>query len=158
MGYCVRRPGFGWKLGLVPTTVTISPDTALVFNALAVTVRLTATVRDQHDAIMSGVPVAWASTDTSVATVTPAGLLTSVGNGTATVSASAGSASGNATVTVAQEVAAVAVSRGGGPCQHDRRRTGTVAGFGPEPYHHPIAGTRGLLAGGSRRIFTGAVS
>ncbi len=95
---------------LVPTTVTISPDTALVFNALAVTVRLTAAVQDQHGAIMSGVSVAWASTDTSVATVTTAGLLTSVGNGTATVTASAGSASGNTMVTVAQEVAAVGVS------------------------------------------------
>ena len=95
---------------LVPTTVTISPDTALVFNALAVAVRLTATVRDQHGTVMSGVPVAWASTDTTVATVTPQGRLTSVGNGTATVTASAGSASGSTAVTVAQEVAAVAVS------------------------------------------------
>ena len=95
---------------LVPTSVTISPDTALVFNALAVASRLTATVRDQNGTIMSGVPVAWASTDTSVVTVTPAGLLTSVGNGTATVSASAGSASGSTAATVVQEVAAVAVS------------------------------------------------
>ena len=94
---------------LVPTTITVTSDTGLVFNALAITVRLTATVRDQNGATMSGVPVAWASNDTSVATVTPAGLLTSVGNGTATISASAGSASANAMVTVAQEVVAVAV-------------------------------------------------
>lgn len=100
---CGDEPTVSPPPPLVPTTVTISPDTALVFDALGITVRLTATVRDQNGVVMSGVAVAWASTDTSVATVTSAGVVTSVGNGTATISASAGSASGNATVTVAQK-------------------------------------------------------
>ena len=53
----------------VPTTVTISPAT-VTLQSLRETVRLTATVRDQHGQNMTGVAVTWASSDASVASVT----------------------------------------------------------------------------------------
>ena len=92
-----------------PTTVTVSPSTAEL-TALGATVQLSAEVRDQNARVMAGATVTWSSGDTSVATVDASGLVTAVGNGTATITASAGSASGSAVVTVTQAVATVGVS------------------------------------------------
>ena len=92
-----------------PTTVTVSPA-KVELMALGATEQLTAEVRDQNGQVMVGASVTWASSATSVATVSSAGLVTAAGNGTATITATAGSASGTATVTVAQEVSAVTVS------------------------------------------------
>lgn len=77
--------------------------------ALGETVRLTATVRDQHGSVMQ-VPVTWVSGDGTVATVDATGLVSSAGNGTVTITATSGSASGTAAVTVQQEAAAVTVA------------------------------------------------
>ena len=87
-----------------PTTVTVSPATTEL-TALGTTVQLSAEVRDQNDRVMAGATVTWTSSASSVATVDAAGLVTAVGNGTATITASAGSASGSAAVTVAVGVA-----------------------------------------------------
>ena len=92
-----------------PATVTVSPATADL-TALGTTVQLTAEVRDQNARVMAGATVTWSSGDTSVATVDASGLVTAVGNGTATITASGGSASGSAVVTVTQSVATVEVS------------------------------------------------
>ena len=92
-----------------PATVTVSPATADL-TALGATVQLTAEVRDQNARVMAGATVTWSSGDTSVATVDASGLVTAVGNGTATITASAESASGSAVVTVTQSVATVEVS------------------------------------------------
>ena len=59
---------------------------------------------------MAGATVAWASSATAVATVSASGLVTAVGNGSATITATAGEASGSATVTVAQVVSSVTVA------------------------------------------------
>ena len=82
-----------------PTTVTVSPATADL-TALGATVQLTAEVRDQNARVMAGATVTWSSGDTSVATVDASGLVTAVGNGTATITASAGSGQGTAEITV----------------------------------------------------------
>ncbi len=92
----------------VATTVVVTPET-VVFTALQETSRLTAEVRDQQGRPMSGVAVAWASSDPSVAAVDQTGLARAVSAGTASITASAGSASGAAQITVRQEVASVAV-------------------------------------------------
>ncbi len=92
-----------------PATVTVSPATADL-TALGATVQLTAEVRDQNAGVMAGATVTWSSSDTSAATVVASGLVTAVGNGTATITASAGTASGSAVVTVMQSVATVEVS------------------------------------------------
>lgn len=92
----------------VPSAITVSPATA-EFAALHDTVQLSAVVRDQGGNVMAGATVAWVSTSPGVATVDEAGLVTAVGNGTATIAATAGAASGSATVTVAQEAQGIEV-------------------------------------------------
>ena len=92
----------------VPSAITVSPATA-EFAALHDTVQLSAEVRDQNGNVMAGAAVAWLSTGTEVATVDATGLVTAVGNGTATITATAGAASGSAAVTVAQEALGIEV-------------------------------------------------
>ena len=83
----------------VATSITLSATT-LSFASLGETSQLTATVKDQNGATMSGATVTWATSDAAVATVSSTGLVTSVADGTATITATSGSASGTATVTV----------------------------------------------------------
>ena len=93
----------------VATTVTVAPSSATLY-ALSDTIRFTATVLDQNGQVMTGVPVTYSSSAESVATVDGSGLVTAVGNGSATVTATSGTASGSAAVTVEQRVAEVRVS------------------------------------------------
>ena len=92
-----------------PTTVTVSPATPEL-TALGETLQLRAEVRDQRGNTISGATVTWTSTRTSVATVSRSGLVTAVGNGTATIIATAGAISGTRMVTVAQQVSAVNIT------------------------------------------------
>ena len=67
----------------VYTTLDVQPATvSLSVNG---TQALTTTARDQNNATMSGLTVAYQSSDASRATVTQAGLVTAVANGTATI-------------------------------------------------------------------------
>ena len=91
------------------TTVSVTPSTPTL-TALGTTAQLAAEVRDQNGQVMAGVALSWASGSTAVAMVDASGLVTAVGNGTATITAMAASASGSTEVTVAQEVNAVAVA------------------------------------------------
>ena len=93
---------------ITPTTVTVSPASATL-QSLGSTVQLTATVQDQNGQAMSGITVAWTSSDTEVGTVDESGLMTAVGNGTVTVTATAWSATGTASVAVDQVAAKVVV-------------------------------------------------
>jgi uncharacterized protein YjdB len=87
-------------IGPVAASVTIAPDT-LTFTEAGATWRLTATVRDSSGAPMTGAPpLTWTSSDTSVAQVTPSGLVMGLANGTARIGARTGTISGSATVTV----------------------------------------------------------
>ena len=87
----------------------MSPATAQLAS-LGATVQLSAEVRDQAGRVMEGVPVSWASAESTVAAVDSAGLVTAAGSGTTTITAAAGAASGMAHVVVAQEVASLSVS------------------------------------------------
>lgn len=91
-----------------PTAVTVTPATANL-SALGATVQLRGEVRDQNAQVLTGAAVAWASSDPAVAAVDASGLVSAVGNGTATITASTGSVSGAATVTVQQVVRTVTV-------------------------------------------------
>ena len=91
-----------------PATVTVSPATSEL-TALGATAPLTAEVRDQNGQVMV-VAVAWSSDNAAVATVNVSGLVTAVGNGTATITATAGTVSASATVMVAQLVSAVEIT------------------------------------------------
>ena len=85
----------------MPTTITISPATATLVS-LGETVRLTATVRNQHGQSVTGITVTWASSDASVARVAGDGLVTAAGNGMVTVTATVGGISDGADITVEQ--------------------------------------------------------
>ena len=92
----------------VPTTLAITPPSA-VLASLGQTVQLTATVRDQTGALMTGVAVNWASSDGGVATVDASGLVTAVEDGAANITATVrgGGASGSAAITVEQQIVEV---------------------------------------------------
>ena len=92
----------------VPTTVTISPASATL-RSLGKTVQLAAAVQDQYGQAMTGVDVTWSGSDTSVAAVNQAGLVTAVRNGSLAVTASAGALSATAEVTVEQRIALILV-------------------------------------------------
>ena len=84
----------------VATSITLSP-TSLSFSSIGATQQLTATVKDQNGATMSGASLSWSSSSAYVATVSSFGLVTAVTEGTAAVTATSGSASGSAVVMVA---------------------------------------------------------
>jgi hypothetical protein len=94
----------------VATSITLSA-TSLSLSYIGATQQLSATVKDQSGAPMSatedaggtaisGATVTWASSDTTIATVSSAGLVTAVSNGTDTITATSGSARATAEVTV----------------------------------------------------------
>ena len=93
----------------VPTTVTVTPD-SVVFTAIGQTEQLSAEVRDQIGRAMVGVAVSWSSSDTTVAAVDSAGLVTAAGIGVTAVTATVGEVSGVALVTVEQSAGSVIVS------------------------------------------------
>ncbi|MYC88643.1 MAG: hypothetical protein F4X22_10450, partial [Gemmatimonadales bacterium] len=92
-----------------PTMVAVTPTSAEL-AALGATAQFAAEVHDQYGQVMTGVSVAWASSDATVAAVDASGLVTAAGNGAATITAAAGGVSGDVAVTVAQVVSAVAVA------------------------------------------------
>ena len=104
------------QVAVVPTaaTLTVSPDT-VAFDALGQTARLITEVRDRHGGLLEDAVVSWSSGDTLVASVDSAGLVTAVGNGTATVTATARSASGEAAVAVMQSVSSAVLWPATGP-------------------------------------------
>ena len=89
-------------------SVIIGP-TELTLAVLGDTVRLAARAFDANGNEMPDAQFAWESNDAAVATVDSTGLVTAVGNGTATITASAGAASGTAVVTVVQAAGSVVV-------------------------------------------------
>ncbi len=82
--------------------IRVSPDQEM-FRALADTLRLSARVFDANGHLVESADFNWFSSDESVVTVDPTGLVTSAGNGSASVTVSSGPASGNADFVVAQE-------------------------------------------------------
>src|SRR5213080_395037 len=95
---------------LVPVaSVAVSPATASI--RVGQTVQLTATPKDSAGATLTGRTVTWGSGDTTVARVSPSGLVTSVAAGSATITATSESKSSTAAITVTSvPVAAVAVA------------------------------------------------
>ena len=78
--------------------VRITPDSVrLVVGA---SIQLAADVVDRNEIPIVGAAVTWSSSDTSVVSVDPSGLVVGVGLGSTTVTASSGPASGNVEVSV----------------------------------------------------------
>lgn len=93
----------------VPTGIQLSTS-SVTFTALGDSLRVVATVLDQHGAAMPVAQMSWTSSDQGVVLVSLGGRLYAVGNGVAAVTAAAGTLSANADVTVQQVVEDVRVS------------------------------------------------
>ena len=78
------------------SSVTVTPDTFQI-SSIGGTQQLTATILPSS----AQATVSWSSSNTSVATVSESGLVTSVGDGTATITATADGVTGTAACTVA---------------------------------------------------------
>ena len=78
--------------------VSISP-TPIALNQPA-TIQLTATLRDARGNVLTGRAVSWSSSNTFVVTVTSAGVLSTVGAGTATITATSEGKTGTTVVMV----------------------------------------------------------
>jgi trimeric autotransporter adhesin len=90
----------------VPITITLPPANAVIVSPSTVallvtqTQQLTGTVTDAGGNTIPGQTVTWASSNTGVATVNSAGLVTAAAPGTATITGTSGTASGVSHVTV----------------------------------------------------------
>ncbi|MBL0172869.1 MAG: S8 family serine peptidase [Gemmatimonadaceae bacterium] len=91
----------------VASIAVSSPPQAIA--AIGESVQLTATAKDAKGGSIASVTFTWTSSDPNVATVA-AGVVTAVGNGTATITAASGSISGAVQVTVQQSVTQVVVT------------------------------------------------
>ena len=104
LGLAVLALGLGGGCGdpvdsPVATTIEISPATVVLAD-VGLTSQLTATVEDQHEQAMTGVAVAWSSSDSLIAQVSEDGLVTGREVGTVTVQASVDALRAAATITV----------------------------------------------------------
>ncbi len=97
----------------VPTEISLNTST-LAFTSIGATQQLTATVLDQDGNPLSGAQVTWSSSSDAVATVSPTGLVTATGPGTAEITATSGEATGTAEVSVTQELTAFEQASGNG--------------------------------------------
>lgn len=89
--------------------VAIAPDSVAI--AIGDTTRLTATVRDEHGNLLSGRPLAWKVSDTTVATISASGVVHARKTGSALATATSEGVSGTAKVSVsAIQVASVSVT------------------------------------------------
>ena len=79
-------------------SISVTPDNDTLF--VRETVTLTPTLRDASNAVVTGRTVTWVSTSPNIATVSGTGLVTGVGDGTATITASADGKSATATIRV----------------------------------------------------------
>lgn len=95
-------------------SISVSPTTSTL--QIGSTVQLSAVTRDANNNVLTGRVIAWSSANTSIATVSSAGLVTAVAAGTVAVTVSSEGKSAPATITVSAPapapVASVTVSPG----------------------------------------------
>ena len=85
----------------IPSSVSLDA-TAVSFTALGQAQQLLPSVSDQDGKPLTSPDVSWSSSNASVATVSPSGLVTAVGAGSASVTSTAGPATATAQVSVVQ--------------------------------------------------------
>src|SRR5205814_401065 len=84
-----------------PAVASVSVNAATNSLVVGETIQLTAGVKDQAGAALTGRTVTWASSSSAVATVSASGLVAAVSSGSATITAASEGKSGAMTVTVA---------------------------------------------------------
>ncbi len=122
------------------SAVEVTPTAAAPLAAVGDTVRLAAAAVDANGHPVAGAVFAWSSDDEAVAAVDSAGLVTAVGNGTATVTAASGQASGSAEVAVSQEASAVEVTPTAAAPLAAVGDTVRLAAAAVDANGHPVAG------------------
>ncbi len=109
-------PGFApdtsnrFAITVPPVASVVVQPGYLSFDALTQTGNLAAEAHDASARRINGVHLDWSTSDSTVAVVDKNGVVTAVGNGTATIRAGSQGVTGAADVTVSQAVASVAVS------------------------------------------------
>jgi hypothetical protein len=81
------------------TTVTVTPGSATL-AVIGATQQFSAQARDADGQPVTGMTIAWSSSDAATATVSESGLVTAVAEGAAVITAEVGGATGTANVTV----------------------------------------------------------
>jgi outer membrane protein OmpA-like peptidoglycan-associated protein len=89
--------------------VAVAPATGTL-SALGATQQFTASARDAGNSPIANAAFTWTSSSPAVATVSPTGLVTAVGNGTARITATSAGKTATSTVTVAQTTMTVTVT------------------------------------------------
>ncbi len=92
-----------------PAAISIIPSAATL-TAIGMTVQLSATVKDGKNQFVPNATVNWSSSNPSVASVSPQGLVTAQGSGTATIRAASGAKSLSAVITVAQSATTIEIT------------------------------------------------
>ena len=99
----------GVMVSRTAAAVAVAP-TSVSLNALGATQQLSASARDVGNSPLTGVTFTWTSSNPSVASVSPSGIVTAVGNGTANITLASAGKTAAATVTVAQMTASINVT------------------------------------------------
>lgn len=102
-------------VSLAPSSIkSIAVVVSVPLIAIGQTTQVTATARDSTGAVLSNRPILWTSSNPSIASVSPLGIVTAIALGSVVVSASSGGVSGSAALGVgsssALPVATIAVS------------------------------------------------
>ena len=99
--------------GVTPTptasNVSITPNRDTL-TAIGATRQLTAVAKDANGNALSGRTFTWTSLQPTVASVSDMGLVTAVGNGTATITAATAGVQDSATIVVSQQAVSVAIA------------------------------------------------
>ena len=138
-------------------TVDLTPaaDTLVAFGE---TLQVSATARDANGNTIAGATFTWASLDASIATVSAAGLVTAMGNGSVTLTATRDGTSGSAAVEVDQVVGSVAVTPASPPVLDGLWETVQLTATALDANNNPIAGKTFTWASSNESSATVSVS
>lgn len=123
-----------------PGKIIITSGSAKL-TALEDTIQLSAIVRDEENQIVPDAIVGWSSSSPVVASISPRGLVTARGNGTATITARSGNEFGTADITVAQLPSTIEITPAN-PSSITVGRNFRLTATVRDPRNHPIATAR----------------
>ncbi len=124
--------------GPTVAAITITPAVPDTLFSIGQTLQLTAVAREASGVAVAGAGVGYETSAPSVVTISPDGLITAVGNGTATVTGSSGTIKASVPVVVRQKLAKAVVSPPSGGVAIGR--TLALTATGQDARGNPITG------------------